>query len=561
MDNFKKTINFINISQTSSQTFLSKPSSRRFTCTTCYRAFKTFYELLSKIHQNQSFNLQIPVKSELDDEGDVLNISMLHQDEPQVEFKQLKFEVENIKIEPEYVEELGKNESKTDDDFEWEMDESTVWKDDEDEVDEKPLIEKSKSSRRKRDTGTDSEFEPSKKSRGAANYVRYLKRSEVTEEMLASGKPSVVIDGIEYRIPKKSSKKLEKAAPKEPTEKVKIAQANDERVRKFLDIKCELCGAEFLSFFKLGKHFRRFHPGTEVFLRCCGRKFYRRLVLLDHLDSHDDSVVHKCHECNKVYKTDKILKVHIDKIHKNIYQEFVCNICGRTLKSQGALKKHLIVHEEDTRQFECYICKKSKYKNFKLLQTHFSVYHNPNKPSRSVCHICSAVVRAGHLKNHMQQRHSDVEIEKVQCEICDHWIMKTRMHIHKRKHAMGGVTCKLCGKYLKSYGSLYSHMKILHENCKNHKCDYCGKAFYKETKLNEHVAVRHTREFLFKCRIPECGREFRAEGNWKMHERKSHPEEYEKFLAPYYKRAPTEQNEANEEEPEDGTVLPPFSYF
>jgi uncharacterized C2H2 Zn-finger protein len=104
-------------------------------------------------------------------------------------------------------------------------------------------------------------------------------------------------------------------------------------------------------------------------------------------------------------------------------------------------------------------------------------------------------------------------------------------------------------------------MKIVHENCKNFKCEYCDKAFYKETKLNEHVAVRHTREFLFKCRVPGCGREFRAEGNWKMHERKAHPEEYEKVFAPYYKRAPNEHQEVNNVDTEEATVLPAFSYF
>ncbi|CAG9810177.1 unnamed protein product [Chironomus riparius] len=513
-------------------TFLSNPSSNRITCTTCFRTFKSFYELLAKINQNQTFSLQTPIKSEAEDEHENLSFN-----DPQIEYKEL----EQIKIEPEFFGEPARAKTKQDDDFEWEMDDSEFWLEDEQE---------------KLDTDYDEGTEKAKKTK---NYVRYLKRSQVTPEMLKLGTDFVTIDGIEYKIPKKSNKKLKNSSKTEQqAPKTKNTPEGDERVRQFMEIKCEYCGADFPTFFKLGKHFRRFHEGSKVFLRCCGRKFYRRLTLLDHLDSHDASVIHECSECHKRYKTDKILKVHVDKIHKNIYQEVICNICGRTLKSQGALKKHLLVHEEDIRQFECYICKKSKYKNLKLLQVHFSVYHNPNKPSRSVCHICSAVVRAGHLKNHMTQRHSDVEIEKVQCEICDHWIMKTRMHIHKRKHAMGGVTCKICGKYLKSYGSLYSHMKILHENCKNFKCNYCDKAFYKETKLNEHVAVRHTREFLFKCRVPGCGREFRAEGNWKMHERKAHPDEYEKTLAPYYKRAPQEQVE---EENEEGTALPPFSYF
>jgi uncharacterized C2H2 Zn-finger protein len=54
----------------------------------------------------------------------------------------------------------------------------------------------------------------------------------------------------------------------------------------------------------------------------------------------------------------------------------------------------------------------------------------------------------------------------------------------------------------------------------------------------EHVAARHTREYLWKCRV--CGKEFRAEGNWRMHEKRAHPEEYDKIFKPFYKRAPNE---------------------
>jgi uncharacterized C2H2 Zn-finger protein len=82
-------------------------------------------------------------------------------------------------------------------------------------------------------------------------------------------------------------------------------------------------------------------------------------------------------------------------------------------------------------------------------------------------------------------------------------------------------------------------MKI-HEGEPKFTCDLCGKSVRFEKKLREHIAVVHTREMLFKCRVTECGKGFRAEGNWKQHEKKAHPEEYEKFFKPFWLRGPNE---------------------
>ena len=71
---------------------------------------------------------------------------------------------------------------------------------------------------------------------------------------------------------------------------------------------------------------------------------------------------------------------------------------------------------------------------------------------------------------------------------------------------------------------------------KKHECTTCGKKFFKAVKLKEHVAVVHTREFPWSCRV--CSRQFRAEANWKKHEKREHPEEYERLFKPHYMRPP-----------------------
>lgn len=112
------------------------------------------------------------------------------------------------------------------------------------------------------------------------------------------------------------------------------------------------------------------------------------------------------------------------------------------------------------------------------------------------------------------------------------------MVIHMKKHNDMGTTCTICGKFLKYSAYLQRHMKLTHSDDHKFKCEFCEKPFHKKTKMLEHIAAKHTREILFRCRVEGCGREFRAEGNWKVHEKKFHPDEYEKFFKPNYLRNP-----------------------
>jgi transcription elongation factor Elf1 len=139
--------------------------------------------------------------------------------------------------------------------------------------------------------------------------------------------------------------------------------------------------------------------------------------------------------------------------------------------------------------------------------------------------------------------------EKIECTICGHWIASTNLKTHMKKHKDEGAKCKICGKEFKRSISLFAHNKNVHsEKPKNFKCHLCEKAFYRDVKLYEHIAAAHTREFLYKCRVPGCTKKFRSEGNWKMHEKRAHPEEYEKIFKPFYKRAPNEPKPNVEEE-------------
>ena len=380
--------------------------------------------------------------------------------------------------------------------------------------------------------------------RSKTGYMRYLPRDQITLEMVNSGQQYVVIDGVEYKIPQKPGKvkpkkkkssgftREEDASRRSHPSKDPEGQA---KIRNFMDIKCYVCGTEFESFFKLRKHFKRFHPNNQAYLSCCDRKYKRRCDLLDHIEQHEKSAVHMCNICNKNYKTKGCLKTHMRFYHpKDGSEQVICYECGKMFNNSNLLKMHLQTHERDTgKSFECYVCKK-KFRNIPNVKRHLALSHAIT-PIHIICHICSASVKEAYLSSHMKSIHNS-DRTRVNCERCGIWVLKSTFKVHMMKHTDMGVNCKVCGKFLKSSYSLTTHMKTVHSDNFKFRCEYCDKGFHRDVKMQEHIAVRHTREFPFKCRVAGCGREFRAEGNWKTHEKKAHPEEYDKYYKPFYKR-------------------------
>ncbi|XP_070508339.1 GDNF-inducible zinc finger protein 1-like [Chironomus tepperi] len=391
-------------------------------------------------------------------------------------------------------------------------------------------------------------------------WIRYLPRSKITQDMIDAGLETVVINGTEYKIPEKQYKKTKPRKEKKrkvveyPDPSIRKHPAHDPEtedfIRRLIDIKCYICEAQEDTFTKLKGHFRLEHPNDRFYLSCCDRKFRRRFELVEHLEFHDDSFQFACQQCNKTYKTKKSLKSHIECYHQvDESNKVICDECGKLFNNVRLLRNHMTFHNVDTSKiFECYICKDSKqFKTLIQIKTHMRNHHTVNRQNRmTVCHICSANIRESYLPAHLKTVHGDEHRKRIACEICNVWVLETTMKNHLQKHNDMGVTCSICGKFLKSKYSMTSHMKMSHGTDYKFKCEYCDKGFFKLIKMQEHVAVRHTREFLFRCRVTGCDRQFRSEANWRNHEKKYHPEEYDKLFKPFYKRDNKELKEFEE---------------
>lgn len=260
------------------------------------------------------------------------NCSVRLQKINQADPKSLK--IETIKQESQdepTIEPITKIEECGDDsDFEWPQndEENTSWSLPNDSTinNDEQLEKSNKEKKEKRTTkkkyveSEEDEYEPYAAKRKSSGYIRYLPRDKVTPEILATKGDYITIDGLEYRIPRRNRHK----PIKEKNPELKSLERNrrphraydtegEQKILNSIEVKCHECGEKFDSFFRVRKHFKRFHPEQKGYLICCERKFTRRYELLEHLEFHDKSVVHRCQICNngKDYKSASSLRMHI----------------------------------------------------------------------------------------------------------------------------------------------------------------------------------------------------------------------------------------------------------
>jgi len=111
------------------------------------------------------------------------------------------------------------------------------------------------------------------------------------------------------------------------------------------------------------------------------------------------------------------------------------------------------------------------------------------------------------------------------CDLCPEKIFisleKVKSHLLVVHLGLQSCVCTVCGKCLKSIGSLNRH-KILHTGEKPFACKTCGKTFSLKESLSLHERAVHEKEKRFCCYI--CGYQFFALGRFKTHLRRHNQE-------------------------------------
>ncbi|CAG9770179.1 unnamed protein product [Ceutorhynchus assimilis] len=147
--------------------------------------------------------------------------------------------------------------------------------------------------------------------------------------------------------------------------------------------RCEICNKSFPIKTNYDCHMKR-HLGEKQFAcHLCEKRFTTKCDLQRHTRSHSDVREYKCMNCDKEYKDERVLKVHMAKIHgigvgkvKVPIRErnYACQLCPKAFYAKNKLVRHLYTHSGE-KPFDCPMCDK-KFNDKSYVKQHLRNTHN-----------------------------------------------------------------------------------------------------------------------------------------------------------------------------------------
>ncbi|XP_062553312.1 transcription factor grauzone-like [Armigeres subalbatus] len=329
---------------------------------------------------------------------------------------------------------------------------------------------------------------------------------------------------------------LDETTGKKSPEKRKLKQnqsvrtnhsEEDDLIRRYYEFRCDLCPKEAPNFKALLAHFREKH-NICGYIKCCNKKLYRRCRLLEHISKHLDPDTFRCGICNKVYSCRTSLDLHNMHMHlSDSDKPHKCPVCSKSFAKDYQLKTHMVRHIA----VECPECGRIMSSRLSLRE-HLIKMHSHVGQKSFVCDICGKEFRSKlSFERHILLHQGIVPDNRIQCHLCPRWLAnKIGLQKHIRtQHIEAGdkFVCGDCGKIAPNSAALQQHRRVVHSELK-FACEMCGKKFKRAISLKEHRAI-HTGESLYSCRF--CPTTFISNANMYSHQKKMHPDEWQKRKA------------------------------
>lgn len=270
----------------------------------------------------------------------------------------------------------------------------------------------------------------------------------------------------------------------------------DKRVRNF---ECDICQKKYLGKTSLKRHIFRSHLGKSdienAICPYCGKTFTNNLNLKSHIEFVHEALFVSCPVCKKNinFKTiGKHYKTHqaSTEYEPGSKNRFLCNQCGRVLKSKSGFEDHQKLHL-NVRDHICDVCGNG-FTTKKNLYIHKKA-HDTTQKKVFECDQCEKVFTGKHTLNRHLLTHSGEK--NFICEICSkcfYTLQELNRHVryHKKEYRFD---CQLCEmRFLDR--SRFRHHMMRHRNIRPHKCSFCDKVFIVRRKMNLHMAARHNVE-------------------------------------------------------------------
>ncbi|XP_053674580.1 transcription factor grauzone-like [Anopheles nili] len=299
---------------------------------------------------------------------------------------------------------------------------------------------------------------------------------------------------------------------------------HDRIIGQFFEMHCELCPADSMQHFDrlllLQQHYRRRHH-CRGYVRCCGKQFFRRFRVIEHIASHRGTI--RCEVCEKSFNSKTYLLRHMTRKHVDALKprSFACEHCKRTYHTE----KELAIHKPTHDTVECQICGKTVQARY--IKMHVAQIHCGER-TKHMCHQCGTNLSSESALQRHIKKHAGVDsIEKLQCSYCGKWLNgKYNLKKHVRcMHLEPGqqFRCGVCGHDSPNSVALENHKKRVHSGT-NYVCEQCEKRFKRKVYLTEHVAAFHTHKPLYGCEF--CSTTFNSKANYYNHRKTRHPLEW-----------------------------------
>lgn len=136
-----------------------------------------------------------------------------------------------------------------------------------------------------------------------------------------------------------------------------IRKEEDDLIKKSIDVQCPKCLKSLPTIETVLSHMQDVHnePG---YLQCCGRRFTKRFMLLEHVYFHIKPEEFVCPTCFKRFTTKRQLKIHINLHLPEEDRDFPCTKCEKRYTTTYRLKLHMNTHNEELK-FVCPTCGKA----------------------------------------------------------------------------------------------------------------------------------------------------------------------------------------------------------
>ncbi|XP_050091176.1 zinc finger and BTB domain-containing protein 17-like [Anopheles aquasalis] len=217
----------------------------------------------------------------------------------------------------------------------------------------------------------------------------------------------------------------------------KASNELDNAIEKYFDLRCELCPFDaeesFNTFDSLTEHFRKVHE-TRGYARCCGKQYFYRSQLMEHIDYHRGLL--RCSVCDRNFTTRATMKQHESVYHRTTDVLYPCPECTNVFDNPNELLMHQsLVHKRVSREMQ-----KSQGQRTMERET-CGGENDATKPDNTLpCLHCSKVFRSeNRLNSHILLYHAR---KPFACEFCSFLFPNMPLlRAHKRTvHSVKGTS-------------------------------------------------------------------------------------------------------------------------